>query len=84
MNFTDKFLCEPPVTLRSAYNCFNVSIPGAAINITYGINSVLLWSIFNAFGAQSKTHILPINNKHQNDIFKFNVNDISSIRIYLV
>lgn len=57
--FTAKFLCEPPVTLRSAYNCFNVSMPGAAMNITYGMNSVLLWSIFNAFGAQSNTHILP-------------------------
>lgn len=56
---TAKFFCEPPVALRSAYNCFNCSIPGAPMNITYGINSVLLCNIFNAFGAQSRTHIFP-------------------------
>lgn len=56
---TDKFRCEPPLIRLSEYNCFNCSIPGAPMNMTYGMNSVLLWSIFNAFGAQSKTHILP-------------------------
>lgn len=58
--FTARFFCEPPVARRSAYNCFNCSIPGAAMNITYGMNSGLLYRTFNAFGEQSRTHILPI------------------------
>lgn len=30
------------------------------MNITYGMNSGLLYNIFNAFGEQSRTHILPV------------------------
>lgn len=36
------------------------------MKMTYGMNSVLLWSIFNALGAQSRTHILPENQIQDN------------------
>jgi hypothetical protein len=45
---TVRFLFEDPVERLIPYKCFNCSIPGAAMNITYGMNSDELWSIFKA------------------------------------
>jgi hypothetical protein len=56
---TAKLRDEPPVARRSAYICFNCSMPGAPINMTNGMNSVLLCKSLRALGAQSRIHILP-------------------------
>jgi hypothetical protein len=56
---TAKLRDDPPVARRSAYICFNCSIPGAPIKTTYGINSVLLCNSLRALGAQSRIHIFP-------------------------
>jgi hypothetical protein len=45
---TVRFLLDDPVERPIPYRCFNCSIPGAAMNITYGMNSEELWSIFKA------------------------------------
>jgi hypothetical protein len=62
---TAKLRDDPPVARRSAYICFNCSIPGAPIKTTYGINSVLLCNSLRALGAQSRIHIFPGKEKKQ-------------------
>jgi hypothetical protein len=36
---TVRFLLDDPMEWLIPYRCFNCSIPGAAMNITYGMNS---------------------------------------------
>lgn len=53
-----KLLLLLPI-VEGSYRFFSCSIPGAAMRMTYGRNSVLLCSIFRDEGLQSSTHILP-------------------------